>query len=151
VDTANTPIEVIHRRDPSRLEMVWGDGHRSDFTALELRLRCPCAECLSGGEHRVRPAPTPEVRVETVEPLGNYALALRFSDGHGSGVYRWEYLRYWCPCDPCWNRREREMGRGQPDDALVSHDHGSCSVSPTPASAPSPSVVQPQPLVFRHP
>jgi DUF971 family protein len=149
VDAANTPIEVIQRRDPSRLELVWGDGHRSDYPALELRLRCPCAECLSGGERHVRPAPAPDVTLDAVEPFGNYALALRFSDGHGSGVYRWEYLRYWCPCDPCWTRREREMGREQPDDAMASHSHGSCSASSAPSSPPS--AAQPQPLVFKRP
>lgn len=147
MDATSTPIEIIHRREPSRLEVVWSDGHRSDFPALELRLRCPCAECLSGGERRVRPAPAPDVSIDAVEPFGNYAVTVRFNDGHGSGVYRWEYLRYWCPCDSCWSRREREMGREQPDDTFASHGTGSCSASP----APNRSAAPPQPLVFKRP
>jgi DUF971 family protein len=146
MDASNTPIEVVHRRQPSRLELVWGDGHRSDYEALDLRLRCPCAECLSGGERRVRPAPAPDVTIAAIEPFGNYALSVRYSDGHSSGVYRWEYLRYWCPCDACWTRRERDMGREPADDALATHGGGSCSASPATPAAP-----QPQPLVFKRP
>ena len=31
--------------------------------------------------------------VESAELVGNYALRLRFSDGHDTGIYSWQYLR----------------------------------------------------------
>ena len=33
------------------------------------------------------------VRVVDIEPVGNYAIRIVFDDGHGSGIYTWEYLR----------------------------------------------------------
>jgi DUF971 family protein len=33
------------------------------------------------------------LRAEAIEPVGNYAIRLRFSDGHASGIYSWRYLR----------------------------------------------------------
>ncbi|MDD2705152.1 MAG: gamma-butyrobetaine hydroxylase-like domain-containing protein, partial [Acidocella sp.] len=33
------------------------------------------------------------VSIIAAEPIGNYALRLRFSDGHNTGVYSWDYLR----------------------------------------------------------
>jgi len=149
MNPADTPVEVIHHQDGSRLVIAWGDGHESDYPALELRLRCPCAECLSGGEARVRPAPSPDIAVSSVEPFGNYALSLRFSDGHSAGVYRWEYLRYWCPCDPCWNRREREAGHEGPDEVQMAHELSSCSVPSPPPVAPTKPAPRPQPLTFK--
>ena len=35
----------------------------------------------------------PGVAVERAEKVGNYALKLHFTDGHGSGIYTWPYLR----------------------------------------------------------
>lgn len=33
-----------------------------------------------------------EVRIRAIEPVGNYALKLVFSDGHDSGLYSWDLL-----------------------------------------------------------
>ena len=33
------------------------------------------------------------VRITRIEPVGQYALRLVFSDGHSSGLYSWRYLR----------------------------------------------------------
>ena len=35
----------------------------------------------------------PGLHVSAVEPIGNYALRLSFSDGHDRGIYPWSYLR----------------------------------------------------------
>ena len=32
------------------------------------------------------------MRVESIEPVGHYALRFFFDDGHNSGLYTWEYL-----------------------------------------------------------
>jgi len=34
-----------------------------------------------------------DIRIQTVQPVGNYALTLAFSDGHGTGIYPWRLLR----------------------------------------------------------
>ena len=32
------------------------------------------------------------VLIEDISPAGNYALKIRFSDGHDSGLFDWDYL-----------------------------------------------------------
>ena len=33
-----------------------------------------------------------DVRIVAVEPVGHYAVQLRFSDGHETGIYSWDLL-----------------------------------------------------------
>ena len=33
-----------------------------------------------------------DVRITEVAPVGNYAVCLKFSDGHDSGLFSWAYL-----------------------------------------------------------
>lgn len=33
------------------------------------------------------------LEAESIEFVGNYAIRIRFSDGHDTGIYSWEYLR----------------------------------------------------------
>jgi DUF971 family protein len=34
-------------------------------------------------------------------PVGKYALKFKWSDGHESGIYSWDYLRRVCQCGTC--------------------------------------------------
>ena len=34
-----------------------------------------------------------DVEIKSIEPIGNYAVRIVFSDGHDSGIYSWEYLQ----------------------------------------------------------
>lgn len=77
-----------------RLSLTWEDGATADVTANTLRGWCPCAVCQGHGASRVvfRP-PSQPVRVGHIEPVGAYGISLQFSDGHATGIYRFEYLR----------------------------------------------------------
>jgi DUF971 family protein len=35
----------------------------------------------------------PALKMQSVEPVGNYAIRILWSDGHGSGIYSFEHLR----------------------------------------------------------
>ncbi|MDZ4210115.1 MAG: gamma-butyrobetaine hydroxylase-like domain-containing protein, partial [Methylotenera sp.] len=35
-----------------------------------------------------------DVNIQAIEPVGNYAVKLVFSDGHDTGLYSWDYLYY---------------------------------------------------------
>jgi len=35
-----------------------------------------------------------DVTLESLDPIGNYAVQPRFSDGHSSGIYSWDYLYF---------------------------------------------------------
>jgi ATP-binding protein involved in chromosome partitioning len=96
---ANQP-RVIHRSDPARIRIEWADGGESTFSAAELRGLCPCAMCVSEstGARTHDPASVPaDLTHEDVRLVGNYAIALRFSDGHATGIYSFRYLRESAP------------------------------------------------------
>jgi DUF971 family protein len=87
---------TITRSDPSRIVIEWEDGVRSDFPAARLRAICPCARCvdeLTGRRvHDPRTVPADLTQTET-RLVGNYGIALRFSDGHDTGIYPFTMLR----------------------------------------------------------
>jgi DUF971 family protein len=39
-----------------------------------------------------------DVRPLEVRPVGHYAVTIRWSDGHDTGIYSFERLRRICPC-----------------------------------------------------
>lgn len=98
------PYLVEARRLPEAgvLRLTWSDGHRGDYDYRTLRGWCPCAMCQGHGTGPVRHRPyRGDVRADHIEPVGNYALSIRWSDGHGTGIYRFDFLRELCPCDAC--------------------------------------------------
>jgi DUF971 family protein len=43
----------------------------------------------------------PALKMDDVEPVGSYAIRIRWNDGHNAGIYSWEHLRRICQCDEC--------------------------------------------------
>jgi len=85
----------ITRSDPSRIEFEWDNGERTVLTTAELRALCPCAACVDEltGIRRHDPASVPPDLVHTdVRLVGNYALTIRFGDGHSTGIYPYPML-----------------------------------------------------------
>lgn len=94
------------RIEPNNLQLIgnelaiaWNDGGES-YLALEfLRRACPCASC--GGEPDVlgnvmRPqvSYTPaSFELAGWQLVGGYAVQPRWTDGHGTGIYSYQYLR----------------------------------------------------------
>jgi DUF971 family protein len=78
------------------LEVTWPDGEVHRFPYRFLRVQCPCASCRDEwtGERIVRDETIrPDLKLEGMEPIGTYAVQPAWSDGHGSGLFTWEYLR----------------------------------------------------------
>jgi DUF971 family protein len=42
-----------------------------------------------------------DIRAEVVSLVGNYAIKVRWSDGHDTGIYTYEFLLSLCPCERC--------------------------------------------------
>ena len=87
-----------------KLEITWADGHVSGYPAHYLRQHCPCAACVDEwtGEKRLAPGIIPtDLRMMSVEIVGQYALTFAWSDGHWTGIYSFQSLRALCPCDEC--------------------------------------------------
>ena len=43
----------------------------------------------------------PALKMLGVEPVGNYAIRINWSDGHNTGIYSYDHLRHICTCDAC--------------------------------------------------
>ncbi len=98
-----TPGE-IRRVDDRELHIVWADGHTTVFANTSLRERCPCAACVNEftGERMLSPATVPpDLRADEVSLVGRYAIKIRWSDRHATGIYTFQKLREWCACETC--------------------------------------------------
>lgn len=84
----------VHLREADRtLELEWTDGAKTLFSLRYLRGWCPCAHCQGHFAKEMRFQDVPDPMLETVEPVGGYAMKPRWTDGHQSGIYSYEYLR----------------------------------------------------------
>ncbi|HYG64064.1 MAG TPA: DUF971 domain-containing protein [Thermoanaerobaculia bacterium] len=94
--------EVRRLPEEGRMRLTWSDGHSAEYGYDYLRGWCPCAGCQghTGLKIRYHP-PTKPVSAESIKPVGNYAISIAFSDGHGTGIYRYDFLRQICPCPSC--------------------------------------------------
>jgi DUF971 family protein len=99
VDTRPTKLA---RAADGALEIEWSDGRRRRYTVRELRDACPCASCRekrsepatpSSGLQILSVAETRPLQLTAMEPMGNYAYSLTFSDGHDTGIYTLDLLR----------------------------------------------------------
>jgi len=83
-------------------EIDWADGHTSVHPHEILRGYCPCASC-QGHSGSIRFIETSDMlrEIDDFEVVGNYALSIKWFDGHASGIYSYKYLRALCWCDSC--------------------------------------------------
>jgi len=110
-----TPVEVGSVTDKT-LAVTWSDGHQSTYTWMSLRLNCPCARCKGEfGYHPQRPAQKDipsNIRAMSMSRIGAYALRFVWSDGHDTGIYPFNLLRFeLCECEE--HKRERERGSAE--------------------------------------
>ena len=84
------------------LEIEWQDGSRSFYPVAYLRRMSPSIdsrqlrEDLESNPLAVLPPAaqdSKDLHAVDAELVGNYAVRIRFSDGHASGIYSWDYLR----------------------------------------------------------
>lgn len=92
----------------SKITFKWPDGHVSIYTARDLRLACRCALCIeeTSGRPLLDPAKVPEtIRAQHMELMGQYAVSIKWTDGHSTGIYNFRDLRARCPCAECQAKR----------------------------------------------
>ncbi|HXV63118.1 MAG TPA: P-loop NTPase [Vicinamibacteria bacterium] len=91
---ADRPKEIA--ADEKSLRIRWSDGSESSFPFQFLRNHCPCAVCVDEwtGERKSLILLLPSnFRPMAMEPVGNYAVQISWSDGHNTGIYSFRYLR----------------------------------------------------------
>lgn len=90
---AGVPSEIRLSADKQTLTVVF-DGARFALPAEYLRVESPSAEVKGHGVGQERLVSGKKgISITTLEPVGNYAVRMVFSDGHGSGIFTWDYLR----------------------------------------------------------
>lgn len=90
------PVQAVWQVATDELGVQWTDGVRNVLSVRKLRVNCPCAVCVDefSGERKLKPEDVPsDVRLVQVTSVGRYALGLVFSDGHDSGIFRFDRLR----------------------------------------------------------
>ena len=92
-DSAPWPVELRLKRADKRLEVAFDDGRRFSLPAEYLRVESPSAEVQGHGPgERVVVAERAHVGILELEPVGNYAVRIKFDDLHETGLYSWDYL-----------------------------------------------------------
>ena len=99
------PTEINHARAPAIVRITWDDGHVGEYPENYLRGYCPCALCQGHGPQR-RFIEVPDAKLQEIRAVGNYAVELRWQDGHNTGIYTFDYIRSLCPCADCAAARE---------------------------------------------
>jgi len=87
------PSDVALIDHHTALAITWPDGAVSRLGAEALRRASRAASEIRRQADGMELAIEPDLRVEGIEPIGNYALRLFFSDGHDRGIFPWVYLR----------------------------------------------------------
>jgi DUF971 family protein len=91
--TTPKPSDIILHKRSRTLEVAFDSGERFTLPCEYLRVHSPSAEVQGHGPGQaVLVAGKREVNIDAIEPVGNYAVLLRFSDGHASGIYSWQTL-----------------------------------------------------------
>lgn len=87
------PTDIKLHQKSRLLEISFEDGKTFELPCEFLRVYSPSAEVRGHGPgQEVLQLGKENVNIEKIEPVGNYAVALHFDDGHNSGIYSWETL-----------------------------------------------------------
>ncbi len=89
-----TLTEVRRQPEAASLSLTWTDGFQAELGYRMLRGYCPCAGCQGHWAQEVSfHDPQQDVEAQTITPVGNYAISIQWSDGHATGIYRFDFLR----------------------------------------------------------
>jgi DUF971 family protein len=91
--TTPVPTEIKLHQASRVLEIAYSDGRAFKLPYEFLRVYSPSAEVRGHGPgQETLQVGKRDVTIAEVEPVGHYAIQPRFSDGHDSGIYSWDYL-----------------------------------------------------------
>jgi len=109
------PVEIRLHQSSRVLEIGYADGKSFRLPCEFLRVYSPSAEVRGHGPgQEVLQVGKRNVNITKIEPVGNYAVQLTFSDGHDTGIYSWDLLyEYGNRQDEMWQQyltRMQEAG-----------------------------------------
>ncbi len=87
------PTALTVHQASRQLEIAFDDGAHFHIPFELMRVYSPSAEVRGHGPgQEVLQTGKRLVTIDAIEPVGHYAVQPRFSDGHESGIFSWEYL-----------------------------------------------------------
>lgn len=93
MSATSAPSELKLHKKSGTLELVYSDGTAHTLSAEFLRVHSPSAEVRGHGKgQEVLQIGKREVKITSLEAVGNYAIKPNFDDGHNTGIYSWDYL-----------------------------------------------------------
>jgi DUF971 family protein len=126
-DTPKPTSLTVHQASRV-LEVGFDDGNTFRLPFELLRVYSPSAEVQGHGPgQEVLQTGKREVQVVSLEAVGHYAVQPRFSDGHDTGIFSWDYLHFLgVQQAELWKRyEERLAAAGVERDAPMAASAGS--------------------------
>ena len=85
--------EIKLQKEPKRLELTFASGEIFPLSFEYLRVYSPSAEVRGHGMDEPMLVPNKkDINIESIEPVGHYAIRIVFDDGHETGIYSWNFL-----------------------------------------------------------
>lgn len=92
-ETEHWPQEIRYSAAEKRLEIAFDNGVHFTYPAELLRVESPSAEVQGHGPNDKKTvAGRQHVGILEIEPVGNYAVRIKFDDLHDTGIFSWQYL-----------------------------------------------------------
>lgn len=91
--TEHWPTEIRLKQAEKALEIDFDDGSKFSLPAELLRVESPSAEVQGHSPDQKKLVPgRRHVGILEIEPMGNYAIRIKFDDLHDTGIFSWQYL-----------------------------------------------------------
>jgi len=128
---APSPESIVVRERSRQIDITYSDGAHFSIPFELMRIYSPSAEVKGHGPgQEVLQTGKREVTIVALDPVGNYAVQPRFSDGHDSGIFSWDYLYFLgSEQERLWNEYESRLKAAHTQrDAPMPEDAGAgCS------------------------
>ena len=87
------PEEIRLAKSKALLDVRFDNGKSFSLSAELLRVESPSAEVQGHGPgQKTTPVGKQDILIRSIEPVGNYAIRIGFSDGHNTGIFSWNTL-----------------------------------------------------------
>ena len=88
-----TVTNIKYHKQQAKLEITFSNQLTANLSAEFLRVHSPSAEVQGHHPSQATLVTNKQnVQIDSIQPVGNYAIKLNFNDGHDTGLYSWQYL-----------------------------------------------------------
>ena len=87
-----TPLLIEKKDNGKYLLISFNDNSKFSISSELLRVESPSADIQGHGGPKKIVRNKGSILINQIEPVGNYAIRIIFSDNHSSGIYSWHLL-----------------------------------------------------------